>query len=334
MIKYDKYKPSEIDWIGDIPENWKSSSLKRICSKITDGAHTSPDLSSPDYPFLSVVNLKAGMLDFDNCHYTSAADYNYLVRNNCKPNRGDILFSKDGTIGETILIVQDIEFVVGSSFIIISPISRVIMSGYLNFFLKSSFIQDSARASLKGTGIPRLSIFNFGRLNVLMPSCREQTQIANYLDTKTQDIDKKINLLTQKANYYKEYRKSLINEKVCKGLDKNVNLKDSAIEWIGQIPEHWKILRGKNLFIEYNKSKITANEGNKKGRYKFFTSSNEQSKWLDYFEMDEEAILFSTGGSAGVNYCEKEYSYSTDCWAVKGNKKIHLKYYYYYYENI
>lgn len=247
MEKYNKYKDSGIEWLGEIPEHWEVSHIKRICKKITDGAHTSPDLSSPDYPFLSVVNLKQGKLDFIKCHYTSTDDYNYLLRNGCRPFENDVLFSKDGTIGESIVITENIEFVVGSSFIITRPNKIIISSYYFQYFLSSPLIKATARVFVKGTGIPRLSIFNFSRLNTLIPPLKEQTQIANYLDGKTIAIDKKVNLLQQKIKHYKAYRKTLINETVTKGLDKTVGLKDSGINWIGEIPEHWEVKRYKSF---------------------------------------------------------------------------------------
>src|SRR5690606_21271632 len=82
---------------------------------------------------------------------------------------------------------------------------------------------------------------------ILLPSQAEQTAIAKYLDTKTQAIDKKVSLLEKKIGYYQELRKSLINETVTKGLAGNVKLKESGIDWIGQIPEHWEVKRFKSF---------------------------------------------------------------------------------------
>ena len=87
-------------------------------------------------------------------------------------------------------------------------------------------------------------------LFLFYPPLSEQTAIANYLDQKTAQIDKKVALLTQKIEKYKEFKKSLINETVCRGLDKTVSLKPSNIAWIGDIPEHWEVKRGKEVFIE------------------------------------------------------------------------------------
>lgn len=253
---YTAYKDSGIEWLGQIPSHWSISHNKRISNNITDGAHTSPDLSSNDYPFLSVVNLKNNQLDFINCHYTSESDYKYLRRNGCQPKINDILFSKDGTIGESIVIKDNREFVVGSSFIIISPNLKIITSKYFQYYLSSSFIKSIARVFVKGTGIPRLSIFNFSRLSSLVPPKKEQIQIAAYLDQKTATIDKKITLLQKKITHYTHYRKSLINEVVTgKRLVKGnatipiaeSDTKDSGISWIGKIPKHWINKRVKDL---------------------------------------------------------------------------------------
>lgn len=244
---YKKYKNSGIEWLGEIPAHWEVNHNKRYCNNITDGAHTSPDLSSEDYPFLSVMDLNEGKLDFINCKYTSKKDYEYLLRNGCQPEVNDVLFSKDGTIGQTVVIDEAREFVVGSSFIILKPELKKIFPKFFHYFLSSSINQYQSRIYVKGAGLPRISIFNLSKLFVNLPPIPEQTQIATYLDHQTTLIDQKIKLLQQKIEKYQELQRSLINETVCRGLDKNVPLKDSGVEWIGEIPEHWEIIRIKDF---------------------------------------------------------------------------------------
>jgi type I restriction enzyme S subunit len=94
-------------------------------------------------------------------------------------------------------------------------------------------------------------------LPTILPPLPEQTIITNYLDKKTKAIDQKINLLTKKAEKYKELRKSLINQTVTKGLDKTVKLKDSGINWIGEIPKHWEVKRLKDLYKLYTGNSIS-----------------------------------------------------------------------------
>ena len=250
MKRYDAYKDSGVEWLGEVPEHWKISHLNRFCTKITDGAHTSPDLSSNDYPFLTVVNLNNGILDFENCLFTSYIDYEKLVRNGCQPKKYDVLYSKDGTISETAVINEDRNFVVGSSFIIVRPNLKMSNSFYLCYFLTSAIICYQARIYVKGASLPRISIFNIAKLISVVPSLPEQQSIANYLNIKTAQIDRKIYLLTQKATQYGKLKQSLINETVTRGLDKTVAMKDSGVEWIGEVPEHWTTLRVKDTVIK------------------------------------------------------------------------------------
>lgn len=250
LERYKSYRDSEENWFDSIPSNWDITHLKRLSKKITDGAHTSPDTSANDYPFLSVVDLKENKLDFTNCLFTSKTDYEKLVLNGCKPKANDVLFSKDGTIGETVVINEDKEFVVGSSFIIISPNTQKINSNFLNYLLSSSTMKYQSKCNVKGIGLPRISIFNTAKMFITYPDAKVQVIIANYLDIKTSKIDQELSILEQKIEKYKELKQTLIAHTVLRGLNKNVELKSSETEWIGDIPKHWNTDRLKNIFNE------------------------------------------------------------------------------------
>jgi type I restriction enzyme, S subunit len=242
--RYATYMNSSV--FGEVPASWDENALKRFCTRITDGAHTSPDLDENGKPFLSVVDLRNGELDFSLCKYTSVKDYESLVRNGCRPCKGDLLYSKDGTISETVVVREDWEFVVGSSFIIIR-FNRKSKADYYFYLLSSQVMKEQARKFVRGAGLPRISIFNVAKLNVINPSFYEQNAIAAYLDTKTAQIDRQIDLLSQKATQYGKLKQSLINETVTRGLDKSVPMKDSDVVWIGEVPEHWGLKRLKEL---------------------------------------------------------------------------------------
>lgn len=246
---YATYKNSSV--FGEIPASWEENALKRFCVRITDGAHTSPDLDENGKPFLSVVDLRNGELDFNLCKYTSLNYYESLVRNGCRPHKGNLLYSKDGTISETVVVKEDREFVVGSSFIIIR-FNRKSKADYYSYLLSSHVMKEQARLFVRGAGLPRISIFNVAKLNVVNPPFSEQTAIAGYLNTKVAHIDRKIDLLSQKAKQYSKLKQSLINETVTRGLDKSAPMKDSSVEWIGGVPEHWKIKRILDVANLYN----------------------------------------------------------------------------------
>jgi len=90
---YPAYRDSGVEWLGEIPEHWTVDRLRRLSKRVTDGAHISPDQSSEDYPFVSIVDVKNGTIDLENCLRTSAASYEYFVRNDCRPFENDVLFS-------------------------------------------------------------------------------------------------------------------------------------------------------------------------------------------------------------------------------------------------
>ena len=122
---------------------------------------------------------------------------------------------------------------------------------YFDYLFRTDHLIKEMAINSKGIVSSRLRLYPKELYQILipLPSLSEQIQIAQYLDTKTQNIDKTISLLTKKTSYYKELRKTLINNVVTKGLDKNVELKESGIDWIGKIPKHWEIKRLKDFGI-------------------------------------------------------------------------------------
>ena len=310
LIKHEKYKPADLLWLNSIPSHWEIKRVKDLAEYQSGEYINAMEFDEGNiYPVYGGNSFRG----FAN-KYNTEGDYVMIGRQGALCGNVNYGSGKFWATEHCVVVYH----------------KKKINVKWLGELLRVMNLNQYATS----TAQPGLSVEKIKRLELPFVPFAEQVIITKYLDTKTQAIDKKINLLSKKADFYKELRKSIIKNAVFNGIEKNVKRKESKIEYVGEIPQHWEISRGKNLFIEYPKSKITANEGDEEGKYKFFTSSNEQSKWLNYFHMNSEAILFSTGGCAGVNYCQKEYSYSTDCWALYGRKNVHLKYYYYYFETI
>lgn len=205
-------KDSGIEWIGEIPKHWEVTKVKNIAYKVTDGAHVSPEIENGIYDFVSTVNLKNNCIDFDNCLKTSEKSYAQLVLNNCNPKKNDVLISKDGTVGKTVVIDFDKEFIVASSLVIIRTNTDLMNPYFLNYNLKSKYIQDYLILLMVGAGLKRVSVEKNANLLILMPPLEEQQQIAEYLDKKVAEID---NLIAKKESLIgemEEYKKSLIYE--------------------------------------------------------------------------------------------------------------------------
>jgi type I restriction enzyme, S subunit len=248
MIKYDKYKSSEIDWLGDIPNDWEVKRVKDILIKI--GSGVTPKGGSEVYvksgiPLIRSQNVYDDGLRIDNVSFISEAINDKMKNSQIQPN--DILINITGaSIGRSCVVPNFLAKANINQHIIYLRINSKLVP-FITYFIKSNSFKEYINLIQAGTSKEALNMGQTMNIPILLPDSNSQKNIVHFINKKTQAIDKKINLLTQKANYYKEYRKSLINETVCMGLDKNVKLKDSGIGWIGKIPEHWKIIRLKSL---------------------------------------------------------------------------------------
>ncbi len=145
---------------------------------------------------------------------------------------------------------------------------------------------------------------NLERLNSLVkfvPPLSEQQAIANYLDTKTAQIDRKIDLLSQKATQYGKLKQSLINETVTRGLDKTVAMKDSGVEWIGEVPVHWELRRVKELFAISRGRVIAQTELVDDGEFPVYSSQTKDDGYLGYINTFDYDSLYITWTTDGVN---------------------------------
>ena len=200
-------KNSGVEWLAEVPKYWKVVGIKRLCSKITDGAHISPETENGTYCFVSTKDVTEQDIDFDGCLRTSPASYEYLVRTGCRPLVGDVLFSKDGTIGRTIVVTDKREFVVASSLIIIRPDTDQLDPGFLHYLCQSAFVRCQVDSYVKGAGLPRLSIQNLLRVIGVFPPLDEQAKIAAHLselvakfDNLVKEADTAISLLQERRN--------------------------------------------------------------------------------------------------------------------------------------
>ncbi|TVZ23457.1 type I restriction enzyme S subunit [Dokdonia sp. Hel_I_63] len=249
MEKYSEYKDSGIEWLDEIPENWKLDRIKNIGTvkaRVGWKALKASEYVKTGYFFLSTPNIKKVNIDYKNVNYITKERYYESPEIMLKD--GDILLVKDGSTLGIVNIITNLEAegTVNSSIGVLRLKKQ--HNKYFYYFLKSNYLQNIIGLKKEGMGVPHLFQKDINNFTLSIPPLKEQTQIANYLDVKTTAIDKKVNLLQQKIKHYKAYRKTLINETVTKGLDKTVKLKDSGIDWIGEIPEHWEVKRIKDIF--------------------------------------------------------------------------------------
>ena len=254
LERYPKYKDSGVTWLGEIPEEWEVRKLKflgKIYAGLTDKKGDDFSKKKEKYlkPFIPFTNIFNNVvIDENEFQYVRIGENEdqHIVQ------KGDLLFLMSSEtledIGKTALYDGETEVFLNSFCKGFNVKQDKISSHYLNWLLQSNGYR--TYFSIVGRGFTRINIKQdyVNSLFSLLPPKQEQTKIANYLDQKTAQIDKAISLKEQMIERLKERRQILINDAVTKGLDKTVKMKDSEVEWIGEIPEHWAVEKGKRLF--------------------------------------------------------------------------------------
>ena len=242
MKPYTKYKPTGIEWIGNIPEHWDRIKLKlAVSTKICDGPHETPEWTLEGIPFLSAESIKGNKLDFNYKRGYISKEQHEIYCQKSKVIKGDILFCKSGsTTGKSALVDFDDDFGIWSPLAIIRTNNRVFNTYMFQFIQSIPFRLQVETAWTFGTQ-PNIGMGALENLWIALPSLPEQTHIANFLDRKTAELDTLIANKKSLIELLKEERTAIINHAITKGINPNVKYKDSGIEWIGEIPEHWEV---------------------------------------------------------------------------------------------
>jgi type I restriction enzyme S subunit len=247
-------KDSGIEWIGKIPKDWEIAKNKYLLKEIYSGG--TPTSGNPNFydengiPFVSIGDMKLNNKIYETKRKLTVAgikDKNLRIL-----NEDTILYSIYATIGNV------------SQLGVKSTISQALLALILNEekyrknFYKYNLIalKNFALSLSNGNTQNNLNAEIVKNFFLVLASLEEQEKIANYLDKKVVDIDLIIEKTKATIEDYKKYKQSIITEAVTKGLNPNVEMKDSEIEWIGQIPKQWTLKKFKNILIERNEKNI------------------------------------------------------------------------------
>lgn len=248
---YNTYKDSNVEWIGEIPESWILTKLKFLLRE--DSFRSGPFGSSL---ITSKLNDYGDILVYTPEHIAGKDVTNelYLPKEREEEMSKYLIADRDivlpivGTLGNAKLFTElDGKGILNQRLCRISPNENKINGEYLLFLLRhSQFVKEQMNLEKKGAildHITKIVIFNF---DIPLPSLQEQTRISAYLDYYTQLIDTLISKKGTLIQKLKEQRQAIINEAVTKGLNPNVEMKDSGIEYIGDIAENWSNKRIKH----------------------------------------------------------------------------------------
>jgi type I restriction enzyme S subunit len=162
------------------PMGWDITSLGEICSLIRDGVHETPPYVPSGVPFITVKNIVTGRLDFQNTNFVSEEVHSELT-SRVKPERGDILVSKDGTIGVPCVVDTDREFSIFVSVALLKPRRRIVDPIFLVQQIRSDAVQRQIRQGTKGIAIRHLHLEDFKRLIILLPPLKHQREFVRII---------------------------------------------------------------------------------------------------------------------------------------------------------
>jgi type I restriction enzyme S subunit len=250
MKKYDTYKSSEIEWLDVIPDNWRITRLKYL-GKLYGGltGKSGQDFKNEDNPknrpYIPYTNI------FNNT-YISNEHYHYVLinegENQNRVKKFDLFFLMSSEthqdLGKSCVLIDEVEELYLNSFCKgLRILSKEVNPLFLNYQLLGHLHKELL--SVEGKGFTRINLRQdkVNDLIIFLPPLQEQEQIVIYLDQKTSIIDKLISTKERKIELLIQQRNSLVNEVITKGLDSNVKMKNSGVEWIGDIPQNWLVCK-------------------------------------------------------------------------------------------
>ena len=277
---YDSYKDSSVDWLGEIPSDWSLMRFKYIFKRINDRSETGAEelLSVSQYTGVTkrANNVSTEILtNAESLEGYKKVKQNQLVSNIMLAWNGSLAFSKfDGIVSPAYAVYE---------------LNNNFDNRFFNYLVRSETYKAEYKRKSTGVVESRLRLYteNFYSIWCAFPEPSEQERISNFLDQKTAQIDQAIALKQQQIEKLNEYKQIVIQNAVTKGLNPNAPMKDSGVEWIGDIPEHWDVKKLKNV-SKVVLGKMICNE--KTGNMKlkpYLKSKNIQWLKVDLNSVDE-----------------------------------------------
>ena len=303
MRRYPEYKESGVEWIGEIPKDWQVLKVKHVSS-------SNPSKTNPKTACLK--DKLVVFLPMERVHTDGTIDqelrlpYSQLKNGYTYFEENDVLIAKVTPCFENgkIILVKNLATPVGfgsTEFIVIRPNTQKIFPPFLFYLLYNEPLRSIGKHFMtSAVGLKRVPTEFVENFQIPLPTYQEQTQIAHFLDRKTGQIDELIRIKERRTELLQEKRTVLINQAVTKGLDPNVEVKPSGVEWIGEIPMHWTTSKVKHEFESLDNLRIPLNaetRGSMKLKvYDYYGASGVIDK-VESYVFDEPLILIGEDGA-------------------------------------
>lgn len=326
MKKYDEYKDSGVAWIGEVPKHWEVIKLKykyHFQTGATPNTGKKENFEG-ELKWANISDLNGSVV------YDTTKHINKEAASKCSMNispKGSLMYSFKLSVGTVAFCGEDMY----TNEAIASFIPQKNDLKYL-FYCAPIFIIHNANRNIYNA--PLLNQELIKNALICLPSLNEQTAIATYLDTHCAKIDNLISIQQKRIALLQELKQSVITHAVTKGLNPNVEMKQSGVEWIGDVPKHWELVRTRYLCNLCTGSKDTINRVDD-GKYPFYVRSPKVER-IDTYSFDGEAILMAGDGvGAGkvFHYAVGKFDYHQRVYNFYNFKHVLGKFFYNYISN-
>lgn len=291
----ESLKDSKVQWIGDIPNDWEVLKVKHTATSLNslfiDGDWIETEhIKEEGIRYLTSGNVGVGVFKEQGDGHINAESFKTLKCLEVIP--GDLMISRlNKPLGRSCIVPQtENKYVVAVDNVILRP-NKNIDKLFLNYLMNTDGYAAEADLVSRGATMKRISRSILGELWITLPPYSEQKEIVSCLDIQCSKIDSIITKIEKQISLLQDYKKSLITEVVTKGLDPTMPMRDSGVEWIGDIPDHW-VLKKLNYLAKF-KTGGTPSENigiDEEGEYPWFTASDmdngltllKSSKYISY----------------------------------------------------
>ncbi|EOX6875010.1 restriction endonuclease subunit S [Enterobacter cloacae complex sp. 2021EL-01261] len=309
---YPAYKDSGIEWIGQVPEHWKVARVKRLASLRNERRN---DVST-DTIYIGLEDVEAGSGQYKPTNGSSRQSEDSTVGIFYE---GDVLYGKLRPYLRKA-IISEMAGCCSTEFLVLR--AEKTEPRWLQEWLLTPDVTHQIESGCEGAKMPRADWGHIGSIEVVYPDQPEQAQILTTLDRETARIDALVEKKTRFIELLKEKRQALITHAVTKGLDPNVKMKDSGVEWIGQVPEHWEVKPFKYILsapMSYGANESAESDDPNHPRYIRITDLTENGtlredtfktlpwdKAYSYLLSDGDILLARSGATVGKSFLYRE----------------------------
>lgn len=303
--RYPEYKNNGVEWLGEVPTSWRTNKIKfstYVKGRVGWHGLNSNEFSDVGVHLVTGTDFENGFVSWDRCYRIS--EQRYIEDPYIQLRENDLLITKDGTIGKLARVKGLPEqATLNSGIFLVRAKDGTYLEDFLYWILQSSLFSHFMDLHKVGSTIQHLYQEVFNQFAFPIPSESEQQLICAFLDRETAKIDALIAEQQRLIELLKEKRQAVISHAVTKGLNPNAPMKDSDIEWLGEVPEHWVIGAVKYFVTVLDGRRIplsSEERSYKSGDFPYYGASG-IIDLIDEYIFDEDLILVSEDGANLVN---------------------------------